>query len=61
MRSNSGIQHSGLDVQKGELPSDLEKVRGRKRVKATYRAKLKQIKPQEGAKRWGEVHPGCHA
>jgi hypothetical protein len=43
--TNSGIQRSGLDVQKPKnLSSDLEKVRERKREKATDRAKLKQIK-----------------
>ena len=51
MRTNSGIQKSGLDVQKPKnLSSDLEKVRERKREKATDRAKLKQIKLGDGEK-----------
>ena len=51
MRTNSGIQKSGLDVQKPKnLSSDLEKVSERKREKATDRAKLKQIKLGDGEK-----------
>jgi hypothetical protein len=60
MRTNSGIQRSGLDVQKPKnLSSDLEKVGERKREKATYREKLKQMKLGDGEKFILAVMPGA--